>query len=864
MGPKSLKNKVIFLVFVLFALIFVLTLVSVYTSARQLVEEQIQGRLHVGKGIFNNKLALLKRKLESNAATIADDWALRKAIGQGVDKKSLLSIIINHSQRVSADAAILLDPDGKILASTINLNDSSLEQLNSLLSSDATPTKAKLCLLDMQWFFIAAAPVEAPIQVGWLLIARRLDTSFLAAISTLTGLEIGVISSGEHTTDLSTQPQASIIGNQLNLDELTSNDSNAPDVRIVSTQSQEYIVLPHPVKNIAGINLVVLLYDSLSKAMAPFMRFWLSLIPVFVIGVIVALVGAFSIAKGVTKPIEKLLEAVRLISRGRYANTIDLSYSGEIGNLAKEFDTMQHAVMAREQKIIQQAKALEETNEIRLQGELAKKEKQVAEAATKAKNQFLANMSHEIRTPLSAIVGFSEILQDPTIDQDERDNAAKTIHRSSHHLLNITNDILDVSKIEAGKIVLEMMPASLFEILAELEMFSKITAKAKKLKFELCYEFPLPETFKTDPTRLKQILFNLSDNAIKFTKHGKVTIKVSLDTTLNWLIFSIIDSGIGMTPSQLEKLFTTFEQADSATTRKFGGTGLGLFISKELAEMLGGSIEVESKPGEGSQFHVRLPIEAEANTNIIKNEDQLKNLQARTGGLVPIPSLWGRVLYAEDNIDSQRLIAYLLRNTGVEFDVVSNGLEAVERGRNHQYDVILMDMQMPEMDGLEACRSLRDAGFTNPIIMLTANIDHASIASYEQAGATGYLGKPINTGKLYTLLIDLLPGDEQTNTYSPEMQADHDALTDQFLSGVPALIKNMREALTATEWKTLGSLAHQLKGSGGSYGFQALSEVSENIETSIKNQQYDELNNMVDQLSENISQIMKSRNPTEA
>ncbi len=389
--------------------------------------------------------------------------------------------------------------------------------------------------------------------------------------------------------------------------------------------------------------------------------------------------------------------------------------------------------------------------------EIDKLEKELATASAAAKGDFLANMSHEIRTPLTAIIGYSESLNDNTLTDVEEQQAIDTVIRSSHHLLNIINDILDFSKVEASIVDVEKMPVNPYVLMKDVYSYFAQKAKNQNLSFNIEYHFPLPNQITADPTRLKQILLNLCSNAIKFTRDGGVTVDVGWDEARQLTRFSVIDTGTGLTEEQLGKLFQSYSQAEASTARQFGGTGLGLVISKQLAEKMGGTIEVTSQPGKGSCFTVYVgggvPNRREWVASL---DDANRASESAATTQIQVPKLSGRVLYADDNQDSQRLVALMLRDCGVQLTVVNNGQEAVDALQKQPFDLILMDIKMPVLSGIEATQTLRKQGFTVPIIALTANVIKGETASYEQAGFTAILGKPIERPVFYQTLEQYL------------------------------------------------------------------------------------------------------------
>ncbi len=393
------------------------------------------------------------------------------------------------------------------------------------------------------------------------------------------------------------------------------------------------------------------------------------------------------------------------------------------------------------------ATALESANKALMQSNEA------AEAASRAKSEFLANMSHEIRTPLTAILGFSDVLLGNVKDAENL-SSANTIKRNGKHLLGLINDILDLSKIEAGKLRIEHITCSPGKVVADVASLMRVPARAKGLPLEVEYVGKIPETILCDPIRLRQILINMLGNAIKFTETGNVRLVVRLvqDTGKPpYLRFDVIDTGIGMTQEQASKLFQPFTQADSSTARKFGGTGLGLTISKRLAEMLGGNITVSRQPGKGSTFSVTVetgPLDDVPMLNDVAQAVAQNRRKAKTTVATAV-KLDCRILLAEDGPDNQRLISFILEKAGAEVTLAENGLIAHDkalaaRAAGEPFDIILMDMQMPDMDGYEATRRLRHEGYTGPIIALTANAMAGDDHKCREAGCDDYLSKPID------------------------------------------------------------------------------------------------------------------------
>lgn len=397
--------------------------------------------------------------------------------------------------------------------------------------------------------------------------------------------------------------------------------------------------------------------------------------------------------------------------------------------------------------------------ERQLEAEELRHAKEKAEAANLAKTTFLANMSHEIRTPLTSIIGFADGALDAGQTMEQRVAALVAIRHSSDHLLHLINDVLDFSKIEAGELDIDKHPADLLQIIADVESIVRGHALKKNLDFNIDYEHPLPKTVFTDALRVKQILLNLISNAVKFTQAGSVRIVVKYDVERSMLQVSVIDTGIGMSDEQAKNIFRPFKQADASISRRFGGTGLGLSLSRRLAELLGGDLSVKSIEGKGSIFTLNLKLEftadmpiefVHANATARSKEDAMQAVNSQ-------PKLQGEILVAEDNEANQQIIKRFLEIMGASVTIAANGEIAVEQAKQRRYDLIYMDMQMPIMSGIDAVITLRDQNYQGPIVMLTANATLEYRTQCKQAGCEDFVTKPIDRQKLYEVTAKYLP-----------------------------------------------------------------------------------------------------------
>lgn len=384
-----------------------------------------------------------------------------------------------------------------------------------------------------------------------------------------------------------------------------------------------------------------------------------------------------------------------------------------------------------------------------------------AENANKAKTHFLANMSHEIRTPLGAMIGFTELLLDPQASDEDKASHISIVRRNSQQLLKIIDEILDISKVEAGRLETERIETNLIALLKEIQDLLSVSASEKGIQLSFVIRDKIPTIIWTDPTRLRQIVLNIVGNAIKFTKEGFVQIVCSYRTTdesKSYLQISVEDTGIGVDAELGERLFTPFLQADSSTTRMFGGTGLGLALSRQLARALGGDLWLERTVlNQGSLFSFEIqaePSQAAQWALYLTDERKVMEITKPSG---PKGDLEGtRILLVEDAEDNQVLIGHFLKKAGAIIDMANNGREGVEKALRNEYEAVLMDIQMPFLDGYEATTQLRLAGYKKPIIALTA---HALREEREKAlntGCNGHLTKPINRVELIESLKRLV------------------------------------------------------------------------------------------------------------
>jgi signal transduction histidine kinase/ActR/RegA family two-component response regulator len=407
------------------------------------------------------------------------------------------------------------------------------------------------------------------------------------------------------------------------------------------------------------------------------------------------------------------------------------------------------------------ARQINEANRrLRLAVDEMRAAKEEAERASRTKTDFVSRMSHELRTPMNAILGFAQLLESEALTPEHRDYVGE-INRAGAHLLELINKVLDLAKIEAGQLTLEHIAFDLRHTLREVASLVSDRAKDKGLKLTFFAAPDLPVRVMGDPTRLRQVLINLIGNAEKFTRQGGIDIRIELNDDGSQIRFSVRDTGIGMDAPTLSRLFQPFAQADESTTRKFGGTGLGLKISQDLVHAMGGDIQVESEAGIGSHFWFNLP----ANPAPAEEIDLAKEPETPPAPVVVLDEnsvLHGHVLLVEDNRINQMVATRMLSKLGLTYDIANHGGESLQRLAERDYDLILMDMEMPEMDGPEATRRIREIESATdkkpvPIIAMTANAMQEDRDHCLASGMNDHISKPVEMAKLNELLRQWLP-----------------------------------------------------------------------------------------------------------
>jgi signal transduction histidine kinase/DNA-binding response OmpR family regulator len=504
-------------------------------------------------------------------------------------------------------------------------------------------------------------------------------------------------------------------------------------------------------------------------------------------------------------------------------------------------------------------------HDFQLAQEEAERLKQAADRATRAKSDFLATMSHEIRTPLNAIIGMADVLAATPLTAEQQ-QCVEVFQRNGVSLLNLINDILDLSKVESGKVELENAPLDLREVIARAMELVDGRAKAKGLALKRHIGPGIPVYLVGDPNRLRQVMINLLGNSIKFTEQGSLEVRVERDpedSRPGCLRIAVSDTGIGIPEDKLAAVFESFTQADSSTTRKYGGTGLGLAISRQLVELMGGRIWVESYFGSGSTFFFTVKLGVQEDQS---DRTPAEGAQLSTAGLER--SLDGlRVLLADDSSDNRFLILSYLKSSNCSIEIAKNGQEAVDKFRTGPFDIVLMDVEMPVMNGYTATREIRryeqqGAMPATPVLALTAHAFADMAEKSREAGFTAHLTKPIRKATLiqavagYTgrsLSPSEFPVPVSPNEPTPELivkvDPDMEDVVPGYLEKRRKEVQTYRQALADGDFEALRMLGHKMKGTGSGYGFPVLTEIGSAIEEAALRKDHDSIAADVDRLA---------------
>src|SRR5579872_320306 len=714
------------------AVIAFVALAAVADNARRMVK----GELSAGGVVFEHSWAQRAEQLRNDAVLLSRDFGFRTAVASN-DDPTIRSALENLKVRLGVDQALMVTPEGRMIAA-----DGPAPSLDAdtLAALEGDETASGVVVMAGAPHEAVSSPIEPGGNAGWVVFISRLDRPQMAALEAMASIPFRAsvayrIGAGRWRDNLGPSAVDPVYARVL--DAALTRPANEPQT--LAGPGGQALVMAWPLHALAPDQRVelVLQYPQ-ALAMAPYRSLLTLLIGVGAVGFLALLAGSWAVARNVTRPISSLEAAARRLRAGERA-AVSVQTRDEIGRLADSFNSMASEIHQRERE---------------LEGA-----RDQAEAANRAKSSFLTNMSHEVRTPLNGVIGVAEVLAATPLEPDQQQMLG-IIRNSAGVLQRVLDDVLDLASVEAGRLQIINEDFDLGLAMAALGEATAVQCRAKGLAFHLDAPAGPGPVLNGDRVRLEQILGNLVSNAVKFTEHGRVAIRVAPAGEGAWT-FEVSDSGVGFDPAITPLLFKPFQQADNSLTRKFGGSGLGLSLSRDLAEAMGGRLDAAAVPGEGATFTLTLPLTAGA---AVEPPPPTAAQPAPAAADQPDGL---RILVADDHETNRRVVKLILDSLGVEVACAEDGAQAVAAfTADGGFDLVLMDMQMPVMDGLTAIRAIRaheaaEARPRTPILVLSANAMPEHVAAAHAAGADAHIAKPITPPRLIAALDQALSPPEE-------------------------------------------------------------------------------------------------------
>ena len=723
---RNFQSRILFFSLGLLAIILVGSFIVVNLAYKQNANQQIKSSLAVAKKVFNRLIEAQAHDHSENAYILSSDFGFKQVIATQ-DHQTILSALENLQQRIGADAVMLVSPDLQLRADTTHPEESGVFFAANVVERAQQEGKANaIILMDGHPYQMVVVPIMAPDVIGWLCVSFKISRILVDELKELTQTDVSLLQIGyPDQLSLLTSSLADPMEHAL-LKALSNTGWQNLDSILLSLNQNRYISSTINLASNELVSIVVVIQKSLDKELIPFHRLQWILLAIALISLLLAFLGSLLVARSVSKPIKKLAAGVREVGKGRYDYRIEVNSTDEIGELGLAFNEM--VITKGEQEILQKAK-------------------ESAETASLAKSDFLANMSHELRTPLNSILGYAQLLQRYSLPPQKQTKALNTIEQSGKHLLSLINEILDLSKIEAGQLQLQTTTFNLRQMLDNIVETMQTRAESKSLSFK--YEFPMDtdQWLMTDKKRLLQVVINLLDNAIKYTKAGGVIFKV--EKSGETYHFLVSDTGIGIAQEHLDDIFTSFHQLHQ-TQDYVEGTGLGLAISGRLVRLLGGQLQVSSQLGVGSQFWFDLDIGTTQKQALVETPSDSNQI------ITGMKGHRQKILIADDKADNRTLLVDMLSPFDFDCHEAIDGEDCIEQALSWKPNLILMDSRMPVMDGIETCQRIRKNEKIKhiKIIAISANVYQHHRQRCLDAGANDFLGKPLQLQQLLQMIVN--------------------------------------------------------------------------------------------------------------
>ncbi len=736
-----LRTKLTLLYVALFVAALCLIGISVYVATRQNVEHSVREQLRESGAVFANLSEARNRRLQDEAEVLARDFGFRAAYATG-DHATVLSALDNLSSRLQAGVAFTIGLDGQVLASNPRVAASVTADLIQAVQGDQ-PVSG-LTIMGGEVVQIVAAPILTPAPVGWVVFAKPLGAADIAELEHLSPIPLQIAFLGQDAKGRWRAFDASRPLDPLeapaDLIRRSTGKASADPILLRGSQGPAIdLVLPLASPDRARTVFLLLSYP-LSEAMSAYRGLIVTILLIGVAGILLTVVGSWILALTLTRPLSALQTATRRLQMGEVAG-VAINGRDEIALLGHAFNAMAEDIKTRENHLV---KARDE-----------------AEAASRAKTDFLSNMNHELRTPLNGVLAMASLLARDPLEERQR-RMVELIERSGAELERVLADVLTLVESNTAEPALRCAPFQLGDLVRAACAAASAQAQAKGLKFHSAIDPGADRWVNSDSARVAGILARLLDNAVKFTAVGEVGLDLTADQGDTYRIV-VKDTGVGFETSEAERLFKAFYKVDQSLTRSAGGLGVGLSLARDAARAMGGDIVAEGETGCGAVFTAILPLPPAVEPSQDRTGSELApepESQVETGPL--------RILLADDHEGNRRVVELIIGQLGAEATCVENGAEAVDAFRRAAFDVILMDLQMPVMDGLTAIRQIRalepPQGKRTPIVVLSANAQPAHLAASAAAGADSHIGKPILAQTLISALEAALDGSGEAKT----------------------------------------------------------------------------------------------------